>query len=165
MSQWFSNGQCMILENYVWIKKFIQKVKCSNEFLCNRIKNVHWSDILQLTFQKLALSSFAVVSRNSIYSYQKKVLKYSLFQLLCQCEVLFIYTSTKIMYIPTDKRIQLSFNKSDIIFAELENSAILLRSFFFLKIFKNKNVLLLWEYICQAYEVMGNTYIIFNELI
>lgn len=165
MSQWFSNGQCMILENYVWIKKFIQKVKYSNEFLCNRVKNVHWCDILQLTFQKLALSSFAVVSRNSIYSYQKKVLKYSLFQLLCQCEVLFIYTSTKIMYIPTDKRIQLSFNKPDIIFAELENSAILLRSFFFLKIFKNKNVLLLWEYICQAYEVMGNTYIIFNELI
>lgn len=165
MSQWFSNGQCMILENYVWIKKFIQKVKYSNEFLCNRVKNVHWCDILQLTFQKLALSSFAVVSRNSIYSYQKKVLKYSLFQLLCQCEVLFIYTSTKIMYIPTDKQIQLSFNKPDIIFAELENSAILLRSFFFLKIFKNKNVLLLWEYICQAYEVMGNTYIIFNELI
>ena len=165
MSQWFSNGQCMILENYVWIKKFIQKVKYSNEFLCNRVKNVHWCDILQLTFQKLALSSFAVVSRNSIYSYQKKVLKYSLFQLLCQCEVLFIYTSTKIMYIPTDKRIQLSFNKPDIIFAELEYSAILLRSFFFLKIFKNKNVLLLWEYICQAYEVMGNTYIIFNELI
>lgn len=165
MSQWFSNGQCMILENYVWIKKFIQKVKYSNEFLCNRVKNVHWCDILQLTFQKLALSSFAVVSRNSIYSFQKKVLKYSLFQLLCQCEVLFIYTSTKIMYIPTDKRIQLSFNKPDIIFAELENSAILLRSFFFLKIFKNKNVLLLWEYICQAYEVMGNTYIIFNELI
>ena len=165
MSQWFSNGQCMILENYVWIKKFIQKVKYSNEFLCNRVKNVHWCDILQLTFQKLALSSFAVVSRNSIYSFQKKVLKYSLFQLLCQCEVLFIYTSTKIMYIPTDKQIQLSFNKPDIIFAELENSAILLRSFFFLKIFKNKNVLLLWEYICQAYEVMGNTYIIFNELI
>ena len=165
MSQWFSNGQCMILENYVWIKKFIQKVKYSNEFLCNRVKNVHWCDILQLTFQKLALSSFAVVSRNSIYSYQKKVLKYSLFQLLCQCEVLFIYTSTKIMYIPTDKQIQLSFNKPDIIFAELENSAILLRSFFFLKIFKNKNVLLLWEYIRQAYEVMGNTYIIFNELI
>ena len=133
VSQWFSNDQCMILENYVCIKKFIQKVKYSNEFLRNRVKNVHWYDILQLTFQKLALSSFVVVSRNSIYSYQKKVLKYSLFQLLCQCEAFFIYTSTKIIYIPAHKWIQLSFIKPDIIFAELENSAILLRSFFFLK--------------------------------
>lgn len=145
------------------LKKIYSEGEMQQWIFMHRIKNVHWCDILQLTFQKLALSSFAVVSRNSIYSYQKKVLKYPF--PTRQCGGAFIYTSTKIMYIPTDKRIQLSFNKSDIIFAELENSAILLRSFFFLKIFKNKNVLLLWEYICQAYEVMGNTYIIFNELI